>query len=145
MKAIKRAFRSSGASTGANNAYDIKCLDKDGAESDLQTQLNNLFLQVHTLGDMLALATDNGKKSFHTSKANNNYALSITFNKEFVSPPEVKCSAVTNYDDGTYSAALTATVSNVTNVGCTITVNVWCAYPTTTTVTWSATGYEKTS
>lgn len=62
MKAIKRNYKSSGASTGSNNAYNIKCLDKDGAESDLQTQLNNLFLQVQTLGDMLAITTDNGKK-----------------------------------------------------------------------------------
>lgn len=44
MKAIKRNYRSSGASTGSNNAYDIKCLDKDGEESDLQTQLNELYL-----------------------------------------------------------------------------------------------------
>ena len=93
----------------------------------------------------MALTTDNGKKSFYTSSPNNNYALSITFNKEFVSPPEVKCSAVTVYKDGTYTAALGATVSNVTNIGCTITVNVWCAYPTDTTVTWSATGYAKTN
>lgn len=90
---------------------------------------------------MLSAKTETGTKSVHTTGANNNYSFIVTFKETYVVAPVVKVSATTRYDDGTYSAGLSASASNITTTGCIITVKIWCAYPTTTTITWTVTGY----
>ena len=86
---------------------------------------------------------ESGTKSVHTTSPNNSWSFSVTFTNLFIDPPEVTATANTVYDDGTYSSALGVTVSNITRTGCTFTVGIWCAYPTTTTVKWTAIGYVK--
>lgn len=99
--------------------------------------LNDVLAQIL---EKVSYITQKGSTSINTYSANRAYVLNITFDTPFAEIPVVTASSYTRYHDGGYSGYLTTTVSNITTTGFTATIDIWCAYGTTTTVTWEASG-----